>query len=106
MATGLVETKSPVWRYFAFEAVANRKPKDIDKPKCKLCQEEVTARFENTSNLYTYVKNKHPSIYTNLAQERQESWNSTKGKDSSPLWLLLFSKRAGSSIGTQENTRR
>ena len=80
MTTALVDkknTKSPVWRYFAFEADANGKPKDIDKPKCKLCQEEVTAHFGNTSNLYTHVRNKHPSIYTDLANERQESSNST-----------------------------
>ena len=56
---GLVEkkkTKSLVWCYFTFEADANGKPKDINKPKCKLCQEEVTARFGDTSNLYTHIR--------------------------------------------------
>ena len=64
-------TKSPVWRHFAFEAGINGKPKNIDKLRCKLCK-EVTAHFGNTSNLFTHVRIKHPDVYTVLAKERQE----------------------------------
>lgn len=96
MTSGLVEkknTKSPVWRYFAFEADTDGKPKDIDKPKCKLCQEDITARFGNTSNLYTHIRNKHPSIYTSLAKERQESSSSTRCNSSSQTSVTaLFEK--------------
>ena len=84
--TGLVEkknTKSPVWRYFAFEADASGKLKDINKPKCKLCQEDITACFGNNSNLYTHIRNKHASIYSSLAKERQELSSSTRDRDSS-----------------------
>lgn len=108
MATGLMEkknTKSPVWRYFAFEADANGKPKDIDKPKCKLCYEEVTAHFGNTSNLYMYIKNKHPFVYTDLAKERQESSSLEARRAAHKLRLPLFSRNQGSSIKTRENTK-
>ena len=41
------------------------------------------ARFGNTTNRYTHIRNKHCSIYTDSAKERRESSNSTRGKDSS-----------------------
>ena len=53
-----------------------------------------TARFGNTSNLYTHIRKKHPSTYTSLAKERQESSSSTRGKDSRSQTLVtaLFEK--------------
>ena len=55
--TGLVEkknTKSPVWHYFAFEADASGKPKDIDKPKCKLCQEDISPLRKHQQSLHAH----------------------------------------------------
>ena len=42
------------------------KPKEIDKPQCKLRFKEVIARFGSTSNLFTHLRNKHPLVYKTL----------------------------------------
>ena len=54
--------KSQVWRHFGLVPDTDGKPKEMDKPKCKLCFEEVIARFGNTSNLFAHLRNKHPKL--------------------------------------------
>ena len=46
-------TKSQVWRHFALVPDTDG---EVDKPKCKLCFEEVIARFGNTSNLFAHLR--------------------------------------------------
>lgn len=70
-------TKFPAWRYFGFEQAQDGKLKDLDKPKCKLCHEEVTTRFGNTSNLFAHPRNKHPSVYQELIVEQGGSSGQT-----------------------------
>ena len=41
-------------------------PKEMDKPRCKLCFEEVITRFGNTSNLLAHLRNKHQLVYKTL----------------------------------------
>ena len=38
-------TKSQVWRHFGLVSDTDGKPKEMDKPKCKLCFKEVIARL-------------------------------------------------------------
>ena len=51
-------TKSQVWKHFGLAPDADGKPKEIDKPRCKLCFEEVIAKYGNTSNLFAHLKTK------------------------------------------------
>ena len=49
------KTITPVWKHFGFEVDEKGKPRLPDHPKCLVCQQEVAAKDENTSNLYSYV---------------------------------------------------
>ena len=64
-------TKYQVWRHFGLVSDTDGKPKEMDKPKCKLCFEEVIARFRNTSNLFAHLRNKHPLVYKTLEVNRK-----------------------------------
>ena len=39
------------------------KYKDSDRPVCRICFSEVSAKWGNTSNLYTHLQKKHPDKY-------------------------------------------
>ena len=52
-----------VWHHFGLRH-DDRRPIEIDKPVCKLCFSNVSAKDGNTSNLYAHLKNKHPEEYT------------------------------------------
>ena len=56
-------TKSQVWKHFGLVPDADGKPKEMDKPRCKLCFEEVIAKYGNTNNLFTHLRNKHSLVY-------------------------------------------
>jgi len=56
-------SKSAVWYHFGLRHEDGR-PIEIDKPVCKLCFSNVSAKDGNTSNLYAHLKNKHPEEYT------------------------------------------
>ena len=57
---GKRKTIAPVWKHFGFEADEKGKPRSPDRPKCRVCQQEVAAKDGNTSNLYSY---RHPDLY-------------------------------------------
>ena len=48
-------TKSLVWKCFAFTPDENRKPMNYSNPKCKLCSKDISAKFGNTSNLLKHL---------------------------------------------------
>jgi len=57
-------TNSDVWRYFGLRH-EDRRPIEIDKPVCKLCFSNVSAKDGYTTNFYyAHLKNKHPEEYT------------------------------------------
>ena len=64
-------TKSQVWKHFGLVPDADGKPKEMDKPRCKLCFEEVIAKYGNTSNLFAHLRNKHPLVYKTLEVNRK-----------------------------------
>ena len=64
-------TKSQVWKHFGFVPKADGKPKEMDKPRCKLCFEEVIAKYGNTSNLFSHLKTKHPLVYKTIEVHRK-----------------------------------
>ena len=48
-------TTSQVCRYFGFDPDSNRRPKNCDTLKCKLCLVCVTAKWGNTSNMLNHL---------------------------------------------------
>ena len=61
---------SIVWKYFGFEADERGKPLKTDRPICRLCQTEVSAKDGNTTNLYSHLKSKHGEEYLQIQKER------------------------------------
>ena len=62
-------TSTPVWKHFGFEADESGKPRNIRRPQCCICHQEVGAKDGNTSNLYSHLKKLAPktaipAIYT------------------------------------------
>ena len=53
-------TTSSVWRYFGLAVGEEGKYKDSDRPVCRICFSEISAKWRNTSNLYTHLQKKHP----------------------------------------------
>ena len=55
-------TTSEVWRHFGLRhkdgVIIER-----DKPVCKYCCTNISAKDGNTTNLYSHLKNKHPNVY-------------------------------------------
>ena len=52
-------------------------------PECHLCQLEIAAKDENTSNLYSHLKNKHLEEYDivqKAAANTSRKWQSNKTK--------------------------
>ena len=56
-------TTSEVWQYFGFVQDDTGNPIDRDSPKCKLCFENVPAKWSNTSDLYYHLKKTHQAVY-------------------------------------------
>ncbi len=62
------KAKSLVWKYFAYEANDEGKPKDVNKPLCKQCLKAVATKCSSTSNLAKHLKDRHPGLYGELQQ--------------------------------------
>ena len=56
-------TTSKVWRYFGLTLEGSGKPKNSNLPVCRICFTEVSAKWGNTSNLFTHLQKKHPDKY-------------------------------------------
>ena len=39
------------------------KPRSLCRPRCRVCRQEVAAKGDNTSNLYSHLKTQHPELY-------------------------------------------
>ena len=61
-------SRSAVWQYFANEADAEGKAKDLQKPICKRCFRAVTTRGGNTTNLAKHLKDLHPDLFKDLKE--------------------------------------
>jgi len=59
-------TSMPVWKHFGFEANESGKLLNVCYPHCCVCHQEVDAKYSNTRNLYSHLKNKHPALYTTI----------------------------------------
>ena len=77
-------TKSQVWKHFRLVLDTDRKPKEMAKPRWKLCFEEVIARFRNTSNLYAHLRNKHSLVYK-ACEANRKTGDEGDGTASLPL---------------------
>ena len=55
-------TKSEVWRHFGL-VQENGMVVGKDKPVCRLCSANVSAKDGNTTNLFAHLKTKHPELY-------------------------------------------
>lgn len=97
MPTGLVEnrnTKSQVWHYLLLRKMQTESQKTLTSLSAS-CVKRRSWPISEIQAICTHVRNKHPTIYTDSAKERQGSSNSTWGKDSTcKLQLLLFLKKA------------
>ena len=60
--------KSPVWAHFGLRAdEANRVSEDdLERPVCRECQKVVLAKGGNTSNLFSHLRERHPTLFAAL----------------------------------------
>ena len=73
------KTIAPVWKHFGFEVDEKGKPQSPDRPKCCVCQQEVAAKDENTSNLCSHLKNRQPDLYLQVERgQAQAAWLSSR----------------------------
>ena len=73
-------TKSCIWCHFGMKPQQHGKPGRVtepDKPICKLCFVPVSAKYGNTTNLFSHLKNQHLEAYVEVKQ-----LSSAKGKSS------------------------
>ncbi len=66
-------TTSAVWHYFGFVPDGEGRPKDEDKPICKLCSKSVLSKGSNTSNLFAHLRVNHPTIHAQIRKARPTS---------------------------------
>ena len=59
-------TKFPVWACFGFVAGADGKLANEEKPVCRECGQTVATKGNNTSNLLSYLRNSHATIYSRI----------------------------------------
>jgi len=57
---------SRVWEHFGFEPDSSGKPKNEDRPICKLCWRTVATKGSNTSNLLAHLRTNHPVVHADL----------------------------------------
>ena len=74
------KTKAFVWKYFGFETDSNGRPRDVDMPKCRLCQAIVAAKDSNTSNLYSHLRSTHPEELLLVQRTSNKSYKQAKGQ--------------------------
>ncbi|XP_019858606.1 PREDICTED: zinc finger BED domain-containing protein 1-like [Amphimedon queenslandica] len=73
-STGLVSkrnTTSFVWQYFGFRPDDSGRPREEDRPICKICSKIVISKGGNTSNLLSHIRIKHPEEYQRLKEEKK-----------------------------------
>ena len=63
---------SEVWKYFGFATDHAGNPSNRDVLKCKLCSDDVPAKWSNTSNLFYHLKKKHLNEYTKVKSKQKQ----------------------------------
>ena len=61
-------TSSAVRTYFEFEPTDNGKVRNEELTICRLCAKKVSTKAQNTSNLFSHLRNHHPTEY-NIAKK-------------------------------------
>ena len=80
-------TSAAVWKHFGFEANEAGRPRLPDRPRCRVCSQDVLAKHGNTSNLYSHLKNRHPEVYSRLEKRPKTGHNRPAGQPSlSEAW--------------------
>ena len=66
-------TTSKVWAHFGLKGNKDGLPDtaEIEKPICRLCHKTVSAKWSNTTNLFTHLQDNHPEIYAELAATKK-----------------------------------
>ena len=57
------DTRSEIWKYFAYFADSKGKPTDTSKPVCKRCLKSVITKGGNTSNLAKHLADRHADLH-------------------------------------------
>ena len=65
-------TSCEVWKYFGFAPDHAGNLSNIDFPKCRLCSNDVLAKWSNTSNLFYHLKKKHPNEHTKVKSKQKQ----------------------------------
>jgi len=74
-------SKSVIWTLFGFKSDANGKPINENRFICQLCQQSIAVKGDNTSNLFSHLKNYHHKKYSELkAGNNDLSTRAGKGK--------------------------
>ena len=89
-------TKSGIWKYFALRINEDDKLVDQDKPVCKLCNSCVSAKYGNTSNFYSHLKNQHQDAYAQVLKQskgkQRLSTDSSHSSTEQPSIVECFQK--------------
>ena len=59
-------TRSVVWEHFRLKSMTEGglKKEEKDRPVCVHCSKDVGTKGGNTTNLFTHLREKHPSVYS------------------------------------------
>ena len=72
-------TKSKVWQYFGFEVGEKGRVKDGNTPVCRIgsCSAHVKTKHSSTTNLYSHLKQHHPTEYELVRPKKDKHTNAT-----------------------------
>ena len=84
VSTGLVSkqnTISFVWQHFGFRPDDSGRPREEDRPICKICSKMVISKGGNSSNLLLHICIKHPEEYQRLKEEKVKEKKKETGQN-------------------------
>ena len=100
-------TKSGIWKYFALRINEDDILVDQDKPVCKLCNSCVSAKYGNTSNLYSHLKNQHQDAYAQVLKQskgkQRLSTDSSHSSTEQPSIVECFQKNTKLNVKSKEH---
>ena len=70
-------TKRVAWDYFSLRVGTDGKPFEDGSAVCRICQRQVLAKYGNTSNLLSHLKNNHSMVYKEAIDAMNAKDNST-----------------------------
>ena len=73
-------TTSEAWNHFGLKAGPDGKPLDTSTAYCILCQHPVSAKGDNTSNVFSHLKFKHPKEFSNIEKTRKSQHSMAEKK--------------------------